>query len=143
MATESVTILDGLGRRIKLAAESRAGIFTTHSAPEIGGSAVTTSNPLPVASFTGGTGTDYSTSSVVILDGYVRVTSALTDVNRAYIGVQNQDDAPIQVVRSSDGFTYDSIIQLEPLEMWESRTFKGALIVFAASEESTVSMFAD
>ena len=143
MTTTSITVIDGNKVTKEIAVETSGGVLTTHSALEINGAVVSSTNVVPMRIYNGSLGTSYNTNPTVPLDGYVEVTIVPVDPTRNSIEVQNQDVDPIQLIRSPTGEAFGASILLNPGEMWSSTTFQGALIIYGSTLDAQISAYTD
>lgn len=110
------------------------------SAIEIGGALVSGSNGLPTIG-AGSTGIDHSINAASIpASGFVELVQIAANPARAFIEVQNQSAATIQLVRDTGTGTQQTSLMLAPAAAvgqqgggWSSATFKGRLTIYGAS----------
>jgi len=156
MGPTSMPVLDGAGNRRDIAQEEAAsGIRTPRYAPEVGGKAVGSDNPLPVefpdgvtTKPAGGTGYDYSANGLTTPAGILLATVPAND-SRLHVEVQNQSAADVTLVRDDGANGQRSVIVLATGGAvgaqgggWASSTFRGRVRVYGPTD-SRISVMED
>jgi hypothetical protein len=108
------------------------------------GAPVTATHGLPVLQ-AGGTGTDYSVNAATIpMAGLVLLVTIPATATRAYIEIQNQSAAQLQMVRDDGAGANQTSILLASGGAagaqgagWSSATFKGRVRVYGPSGSQT------